>query len=120
MAQIETWLKCDLRKTVEVVPLKGHLFSADVNGNRIGVEITDRGVPHPVSGSLVCYGLRNDGVTVVTRVNVSNNSRPSVVLAHDFYDVIGPIQIVLRLVDGSDETVLAACSTYVYKSKSGT
>ena len=29
MARIETWLDCDLKKTVEVVPLKGHLYSGD-------------------------------------------------------------------------------------------
>lgn len=118
MAQIETWLKCDLRRTVQVIPLKGHLFSADVAANRFGVEITDAGVPHPVSGTLMCYGLRHDGVTVMTQTNVSNTSRPSVVLVHDFYDVVGPIQIVLRLVTGNEETVLAACTSYVYKTTS--
>lgn len=120
MAQIETWLRCDLQKNVEVVPLNGHLFSADVNGNRIGVIITNRGLPAPVSGTLVCYGIRHDGVTVRAQENITNNNRPSIVLPHDFYTVVGPIEIILRLNSGNDETVLAACSTYVYQTTTDT
>ena len=116
MAQIQTWLKCDLQQMVQVVPLKGHLFSADSHANVIGVEITNNGIPYPVSGTLVLYGLRNDSVTVIARSNVSNTSRPSVELEDDFYNVIGPIQLVLRLLANGEETVLAACTTYVYRS----
>ena len=119
MARIETWLDCDLKKTVEVVPLKGHLYSGDDGANLFGVHIVKDGMPFPVSGTLMCYGMRNDGVTIVTTANVTNSANPSVVLEHDFYDVIGPIQIVLRLVSGNDQTILAACSTYVMKTTSG-
>ena len=119
MARIETWLDCDLKKTVEVVPLKGHLYSGDDGANLFGVHIVKDGMPFPVSGTLMCYGMRNDGVTIVTTANVANSANPSVVLEHDFYDVIGPIQIVLRLVSGNDQTILAACSTYVMKTTSG-
>lgn len=116
MAQIETWLKCDLRKAVAVVPLKGHLFSADNNGNLIGVEITENGLPHPVTGTIVLYGMRSDGTTVISRQDVMNTSRPSIVLEGDYYTVVGPIQLVLRLIEGNSSTVLAACTTYVYKT----
>ena len=120
MARIETWFDCDLRKTVEVVPLKGHLYSGDDNANLFGVHVIKDGMPFPVSGTLMCYGMRDDGVTVITRNNVTDTSNPSVELEHDFYDVIGPIQIVLRLVSGNDQTVLAACNTYVVKTTSAT
>ena len=119
MARIETWLDCDLKKTVEVVPLKGHLYSGDDSANLFGVRIVKDGIPFPVSGTLMCYGMRDDGVTIVTSANVTNSATPSVVLEHDFYDVIGPIQIALRLVSGNDQTLLAACSTYVMKTTSG-
>lgn len=118
MARIETWLDCDLRKTVEVIPLKGHLYSGDDGANVFGVHIVKDGMPFPVSGTLMCYGIRKDGVTVVTSTNVTNSANPCIVLEHDFYDVIGPIQIGLRLVEGNDQTLLAACSTYVMKTTS--
>lgn len=120
MAQIETWLRCDLQQTVEVVPLKGHLFSADEDANRFGIIVTSSGIPTPVSGTLVCYGMRHDGVTVREQANISNSNRPSIVLSHDFYTVVGPIELVFRLVSDNTETVLAACSTYVYQTTTDT
>lgn len=118
MAQIETWFNCDLEKVVDVIPLKGHLYAADEGANRFGVIIFRQNQEVPVSGTLVCYGIRGDGVTVRTQANVTNTSRPSLVLGHDFYTVVGPMTLVLRLFSGNDETVLAACTTYVYKTTS--
>ena len=120
MAQIETWFECDLQRTVEVVPLKGHLYAADEGANLFGVVIVSNGHEVPVSGTLVCYGLRNDGVTVRAQANITNSARPSITLTHDFYTVVGPMQIILRLVSGVNETVLAACTTYVFKTTTGT
>jgi hypothetical protein len=122
MAQIETWLECDLRKTVEVVPLKGHLYSDDSKGNKLGVILTNRGVPYLATGTLFVYGIRHDGVTVLNSRACSNTDRPYVELTDDFYNVVGPIQLVLRLVEGEGanqtQTVVGACTTYVFKTTS--
>ena len=38
-----TWLKSDLKNPVVVKEMTGNLFSADNEGNLIGVEVTDNG-----------------------------------------------------------------------------
>ena len=65
MAQIETWLRSDLKKPVEVVQLTGNLFSGDNSGNKIIVECTDNGQPATLTGGVTGYVIRADGKTVV-------------------------------------------------------
>lgn len=112
MAVFETWLESDLKKPVQVRPLRGNLFSADNGGNLIGVIVTDDGAAVQLSGSVTGYVIRDDGKTVVISSGTISGNRASIVLPASCYAVIGPISIVLKL----GNTTLGACSGYVYQS----
>ena len=111
MAQFETWLKSDLKKPVEVVKLKGNLFSADNGGNLIGVEVLDDGSPATLSGEVHGYAIREDNYTVFIEGTLANN-KASIVLPLACYNVVGQISIVIKV----GETTVGACTGYVYRS----
>lgn len=115
MAQIETWLECDLKKPVVVRQLTGNVFLADVQGNVVGVKVTSGGQNVTLSGSVIGYIIRADGATVVVNGTVSGNMA-SIVLPQSAYAVVGPISIAIRLVSGDVKTVLCACTGYVYRT----
>lgn len=111
MAVIETWLKTDLKKPVQVTQLIGNLFSADRDGNLIGVEITDNGSPATITGGAVGYLVRADGKTVVVNGTVNEN-RVSILLPASAYVVVGQISIVIKV----SQVTVGACLSYVYES----
>lgn len=111
MAQFETWLKSDLKKPLEVVKLKGNLFSADNGGNLIGVEVLDDGSPATLSGEVHGYAIREDNYTVFIEGTLANN-KASIVLPLACYNVVGQISIVIKV----GETTVGACTGYVYRS----
>lgn len=111
MAVIETWLKQDLKKPVQVKELGGHLFSADNMANLIGVEVFSDGSPVSLVGGATAYVIRDDGYTVAVTGTVSGN-RVSVVLPESCYAVVGPISIVIK----NGRTTVGACRGYVYQS----
>ena len=115
MAQIETWLECDLQKPVVVRQLTGNVFLADAQGNVVGVKVTNNGEDVVLSGSVMGYIIRADGATVAVNGTVSGN-RASIVLPQSAYTVVGPISIAIRLVSGDIKTVLCACTGYVYRT----
>lgn len=111
MAVIETWLKQDLKKPVQVKELGGHLFSADNMANLIGVEVFSDGNPVNLVDGVTAYVIRDDGYTVAVNGTVSGN-RASIVLPETCYTVVGPISIVLK----NGRTTIGACRGYVYQS----
>lgn len=111
MAVIETWLKQDLKKPVQVKELGGHLFSADNMANQIGVEVFSDGTPVSLVDGATAYVIRDDGYTVAVTGTVSGN-RASVVLPESCYAVVGPISIVIK----NGRTTIGACRGYVYRS----
>lgn len=119
MAQIETWLRCDLERPVIVQQLTGNVFAADVQGNLIGVIVKRGEQDVALSGSVIGYIIRGDGATVVVNGTVSGN-RVSIVLPQSAYTVVGPISIAIRLVSGDVKTVLGACTGYVYRTTTDT
>ena len=65
MAQIETWLKCDLKQAVHVQMLHGVVFSADNAGNKVGVEVFNGAEPVALTGGITGYAIRSDGNTLI-------------------------------------------------------
>ena len=107
----ETWLKTDLKKPVTVQKLSGNLFSADNEGNLIGVEVFDNGEAATLSGNVNGYVIRPDGETVLVDGTLSGN-KASIVLPSSAYAVVGQESIVIKV--GS--VTVGACVAYVYKS----
>lgn len=108
---IETWLKTDRKKPIAVKALQGNLFSADNEGNLIGVEVTEDGSPVTLSGAVTGYVIRADGYTAIITGTVSGN-KASITLPSTCYSVVGPISIVIKL----GNTTIGACHGYVYRT----
>ena len=114
MPVLETWLKQDLKHPVIVNRLPGNLFTGDISGNRIGVEVTDDGAPVTLSGTIRGYVIRPDGETItITNGSISGNNA-SIVLNADCYALSGNIRIIIKI----DDVTVLACTGYVYPSTS--
>ena len=107
----ETWLNCDLQKPVKVERLIGNLFSADIEGNKIGVIIKDGGEDATITGNVLGYVIRHDGKTVVVQGTLSGN-KASIILPASCYVVVGPVSIVIKV----DSATVGACTGYVYQT----
>lgn len=115
MAKIETWCNQDLQQAVKVRYIDGNVFSADNNGNIIGVNVFDNGEPATLSGSVSASIIRSDGATVAAVGTLSGN-KVSVSLPQSAYAVPGVISVVIKLTSGSDITTLCAVVGNVYMS----
>ena len=115
MAQIETWYMQDLTQLVQVHHLPGNVFSQDNQGNIIGVEVFDDGVPATLSGTVSAMIVRPDGGTVAATGTLTGN-KMSVSLPVEAYAIPGVISIVLKLTNGSVVTTLLAVVAVVYPS----
>lgn len=111
----ETWLKSDLKKPMRVVPLTGNLFSADNNGNLIGVEVLDNGQPAQLTGAVTGYVIRADGATV-TVVGELDGNKASIVLPASAYIVVGQVSIVIKV----GTVTVGACVSNVYRTNTDT
>lgn len=111
MAVFETILRSDLQTPVQVVRLQGNLFSADNEGNRITVEVTDNGEPAALEGNVSGYVIRPDGKTVVI-IGTLEENRASIVLPASAYVFVGPISAVIKV----GETTVGAFVANVYKT----
>lgn len=108
---IESWYKTDINSPVRVIELPGNLFSADNQGNRIGVELVNQGTPvTPVEG-VTGYAIRADDQTVLINGSISGN-KASIILPASAYVVAGPIHIVIKV----GQTTVGAFSGYVRRS----
>ena len=119
MAQIETWFNQDLKQAVRVHYIDGNVFSADNNGNIIGVNVFDDGEPATLGGTVSASIIRADGATVAATGTLSGN-QVSVSLPQSAYAVPGVISIVLKLTSGTDITTLLAVVGNVYQSTTDT
>ena len=119
MAMIESWVKCELKKAVQVQYLQGNLFSMDKQGNLIGVEVFDDGEAASLSGTVSANVIRADGGTVAVAGTLSGN-KCSVILPQAAYQVPGVATIVIKLTSGSVVTTLAAVVVTVYRSSTET
>lgn len=121
MAVIETWLRQDLKGLVTVRPLQGQVFSLDNGGNLIGVKVTKDGKPVTLTGTVTGYCILSDGQTVNVsgsgKSGIQNGNEAYIVLPQLVYSVPGQISIVIKLTKGTTTTTLAACTGYVYRSR---
>ena len=111
MAQIETWLDCDLDKLVEVKKLPGNLFTSDNSANKIGLRVNKGGQDVTLSGGCTGYVIRQDGYTVSLTGTVSGNTA-YIVLTTSCYVVPGQISIVIK----NDTTTIGACCGVVTRT----
>ena len=111
MAQIETWLKTDLKHIVRVQELDGGLFTADNQANRIGVILTDNGADVTITGGVTAYMIRGDEATLIMNGSSSGN-RAWIDLPASAYTKIGPFSIVIK----NGTTTIGACTGYMYRS----
>ena len=111
----ETWLKSDLKKPMRVVPLTGNLFSADNNGNLVGVEVFDNGQPAQLTGAVTGYVIRADGATVTVTGELDGN-KASIVLPASAYIVVGQVSIVIKV----GTVTVGACVSNVYRTNTDT
>lgn len=110
--QIETWLKTDLQKGVDVTPLRGNLFSGDSQSNLIGVEVYDNDQAVTLSGSVQGFFIRGDGATVTIANGTLDGNKASVILPSACYAIIGPVSIAIKV----GGTTVGACHGYVYRT----
>jgi len=118
MARIETWFDQDLKNPVPVRVLTGSAFSLDNLGNLIGVKVTDGGEVITLSGNVNGYCMLADGQTIPVNGSRSGNMA-SIVLPQTAYTVPGPIQISIKLTEGSAITTLLACVGTVIRTQTG-
>ena len=119
MAQIETWYNQDLQQAVKVHYIDGNVFSADNNGNIVGVNVFDGGEPATLGGTVSASIIRADGATVAATGTLSGN-KVSVALPQSAYAVPGVISIVLKLTSGTTVTTVLAVVGNVYQSTTDT
>lgn len=121
MAVIESWIKGEMKRAVQVQYLQGNLFSADNDGNLVGVEMYDGGEPASLAGSVSANVIRADGTTVAVTGTLSGNLA-SVVLPQAAYAVPGVISIIIKLTDSKTGavTTLGAVVSSVYRSTTDT
>lgn len=119
MARIETWFNQDLQNAVKVNYIDGNVFSADNQGNVVGVNLFDGGVPATISGSVAANIIRSDGVTVAASGTLSGN-KCSVVLPQSAYAVTGAISIIIKLTIDTTVTTVCAIVANVYQSTTDT
>ena len=120
MAQLETWVRQDLKQPLKVAYLGGNLFSQDNQANLIGVEVFDEGVAATLGGTVSASVIRADGGTVAVSSGTVSGNKASVVLPQAAYAVPGQVSIVVKLTQSGTVTTLAALVAVVYRSSTDT
>ena len=111
MAVFETWLVSDIGQPVTVKKLSGNLFSADSQGNLVGVKVVDGDKPAEIQGNVSAYIIRGDNKTVVVSGTLEEN-RAWIILPASAYVVVGRISIVIKV----GTITVGACTGSVYKT----
>ena len=112
---IESWFDQDLTQLVQARSIGGHLFTADSQGNLIGVRVKKNGKDVTLAGTVSAKVIRADGYTVTVAGSKSGNTA-YVILPTEAYAVAGPISIVLKNVDGNVTTTLLAIESTVFRA----
>lgn len=112
MAQVETWVDCDLKKPVLMHYPKGLMFSEDNLGNLVGVNVYSDGEPVTLAGSVTGYCILANGASIPVAGTRSAN-KAYIVIPQTVYNVPGMIVVIIKLTEGSTITTLAALTTTV-------
>ena len=115
MALFETWLTNDLQRIPKVETLYGNFFTLDAQGNKLGVVVTNGGQAATLTGNIMGYIIRADDNTVTVSGEKDGN-RAWIILPSVAYAIEGEINVVIRLVNGNDKTVLCAVRTTVHRT----
>lgn len=111
MAVFERWFRQDLSEKIKVRHDEGCVFTGDNGANLVGVELYNNGEVYNPSGSVSCNVVRSDGITVSFLGTVSGNKVYVVLPANCFYSA-GPIEVFIKIINGSEiTTVLDAVFT---------
>lgn len=110
---VESWYNQDFREAVKVRHLDGIVFSDDNRGNLIGVHMYMDGAPAALSGSCTGYVILATGLSIPVAGTISG-SDAYIVLPDSAYAVPGPINIILKLVQGTNITTILAVVSTVY------
>jgi hypothetical protein len=113
----EFWYRQDLDKPVQVRQMSGVLFTEDNQGDLIGVEVSKGGHPYELTGSVIGYIIKEDGVTESVNGTLSN-SRAYITLPATALDVPGIVHIAIRVTNGSEKAVVCAVRGLVNRSRS--
>ena len=116
MAQLETWIKQDLKEPLHVRYLSGNMFTQDNAANLVGVEVFDDGEPATLGGSVSANVVRSDGGTVAVSGGTLSGNKVSVILPQAAYAIPGAISIIIKLTTGGTVTTLGAIVVTVYRS----
>ena len=110
---IETWFNQDMKKAVKVQYLDGNIFSADNNGNKVGVVVTEDGEPVTLTGSISGVAVRADGGSVALEGG-SDGNKAWVVLPQAAYAIPGICSIIIKNTIDTQVVTLCAVVAYVY------
>jgi hypothetical protein len=113
MTVIETWFNQEIDEAVKVRTLCGDVFNQDSGGNLIGVRMYRNGFPVNLSGNCAGYCILANGATVPVVGAVSGNTA-YIILPAAAYTVPGPINILIKLTDGTTVTTIAAVTSTVF------
>ena len=91
------------------------MFSQDDEANLIGVEVTDDGSPVTLSGTVSANVILQDGTTIQIDGECEDN-KAWVVLTDEAYEVVGKIEVFIKLEDDGQVSTLCGVEAYVYKS----
>ena len=118
----EIWLKTDLKRPITVQTLHGLLFSADNQGDKVGFEVYEDGVPVTLSGVITGYIIKANNETVTVSGSFEGN-KAWIVCPANAYDAIGPIYIAIKNRASTSSTAitttLGMCTTYVQRTATG-
>ena len=112
MAMVETWVNQDLKQPVQMIYPKGNFFEEDNNGNLVGVRVFNGETPAALTGSCVGYCVLSNGASIPVNGTVSGNAA-YIVIPSSAYAVPGPIIVVIKNINSSNVTTLAAICTTV-------
>ena len=110
---VEHWYETDLRKMPFVRKMSGRLFKNDDDANKIGVKVFDGGEEITLTGTISASVIRQDGETITVSGSKSGNTA-WVILPDDAYEVVGKLEIFLKVTNGSEVATLLGVETYVY------
>ena len=112
---IETWYSQDLNHPVKVQYLDGNVFSQDVYGNKIGVNVFSNGSSVTLGGTISGLVIRSDGGTVAI-VGATSANKAWIFLPETAYAVPGVISIVIKHTADGVTTTLLAIVANVYQT----
>ena len=119
MAVLEVWYRQNKYSPATVHDLKGTVFTMDNAGTLIGVEVVENNQPVSLSGSVVGYCVLANGTTV-SIAGIKQANKAYITLPTSALSVPGRLNIVIKLVNGSEVTTLGMVIAYVFDTREGT